>query len=193
ARPLRQVRIATGAIMHPLAAYLLHRGLPTLSLRVLAAQARAGELARRLARHPMVQRVGYPGLPGGDPQSLLGRQMAGAGSLLAFDVVGGLEAAACVMKRVRLIVPAVSLGSTDTLIQHPAGLTHRLVPARDREALGIDDGMLRLSVGIEAVDDIWADLEEALDAAAQTPWRAAGVHAAGAPEATGELATTGAG
>ena len=122
---IRKVRMATGALLHPLAAFLLHRGLPTLPLRVRAAQDGARMMAERLARHPKVARVHYPGLPGADPKGLLGRQMAGPGSVLAFEVSGGFEAARRVLEAVKIMVSAVSLGSTDTLIQHPAGLTHR--------------------------------------------------------------------
>jgi methionine-gamma-lyase len=165
ARRLRQVRILTGAVMHPLAAYLLHRGLPTLPLRVDAAQERAAELARRLVAHPAVTRVLYPGLPGADGQGLLGRQLRGPGAMLSFEVAGGHDAAAAVLRAVRLITPAVSLGSTDTLIEHPAGLTHRLVDPEARRAAGISAGLLRLSVGLEDVEDLWADLERALRAA----------------------------
>jgi methionine-gamma-lyase len=160
---LRQVRIATGALLHPLAGYLLHRGLATLPLRVRAAQAGAQILARRLEAHPAVARVLYPGLPGGDPAGLLGRQMRGPGTLLSFEVRGGHEAAARLLQDLRLITPAVSLGSTDTLIQHPAGLTHRVVAPEDRAAAGIVEGLLRLSVGLEDPEDLWADLEGALD------------------------------
>jgi len=159
---LRQVRALTGSILHPLAGFFLHRGLPTLALRVRAAQEGAIFLAERLARHPQVLRVCYPGLPGGDPHRLVGRQMAGPGSVLAFDLAGGFAAAAQVMSRVRLITPAVSLGSTDSLIEHPAGLTHRLVDAEARLETGITAGLLRLSVGIEDAADLWRDLEEAL-------------------------------
>ena len=162
ARRLRRVRILTGAVMHPLAAYLLHRGLPTLPLRVDASQERAAELARRLAAHPAVTRVLYPGLPGADEQGLLGRQLRGPGAMLSFEVAGGHDAAAAVLRGVRLITPAVSLGSTDTLIEHPAGLTHRLVDPEARRAAGISPGLLRLSVGLEDVEDLWADLERAL-------------------------------
>ncbi len=162
ARRLRQVRALTGGIMHPLAGYLLHRGLPTLPLRVLAAQERAQALAERLSAHPAVTRVLYPGLPGADPSGLIGRQQRGPGAMLAFEVAGGLETAARVMEGVRLITPAVSLGSTDTLIEHPAGLTHRLIEAEAREAAGITPGLLRLSVGLEEADDLWADLSAAL-------------------------------
>ncbi len=163
AAELRKVRIATGALLHPLAGYLLHRGLATLPLRVRAAQAGAQILARRLRTHPAVARVLYPGLPGGDPAGLLGRQMRGPGALLSFEVHGGHEAAARLLQSLRLITPAVSLGSTDTLIQHPAGLTHRVVAAEDRAAAGIAESLLRLSVGLEDPEDLWADLEGALD------------------------------
>ena len=162
---LRSVRVATGALLHPLAAYLLHRGLPTLPLRVEAAQTRATELARRLVGHPYVKRVRHPSLDGADPRQLVGRQMEGPGSLLAFDVLGGREAARAVLRAVRWITPAVSLGSTDTLIQHPAGLTHHVVDAGARRACGIGEGTLRLSVGLEAAEDLWDDLDRALCAA----------------------------
>jgi cystathionine beta-lyase/cystathionine gamma-synthase len=154
--------------MHPLAAYLLHRGLPTLPFRVLAAQERAQVLAERLARHPAVTRVLYPGLPDADPLGLLGRQQRGPGAIVSFEVTGGFEAAARVMGAVRLITPAVSLGSTDSLIQHPAGLTHRLVDHDAKEAAGITPGLLRLSVGLEQADDIWEDLSAALGRALLT-------------------------
>lgn len=169
ARRLRQVRVATGALLHPLGAYLLHRGLQTLPLRVERAQATAQTLAKRLAEHAGVARVHYPGLPGGDPQGLLGRQMRGAGTMLAFEVRGGHDEAAAVLRHVRLATPAVSLGSVDTLIQHPAGLTHRVVDAEAQAAGGISAGLLRLSVGLEAADDLWADLAHALAAAQEAP------------------------
>lgn len=165
ARRLRQVRVATGALLHPLGAYLLHRGLQTLPLRVERAQATAQTLAQRLAAHPAVEAVHFPGLPGGDPAGLLGRQMRGPGALLAFEVAGGYDAAARLLRAVRLATPAVSLGSVDTLIQHPAGLTHRVVEAGARATSGISEGLIRLSVGLEAADDLWADLRHALAAA----------------------------
>jgi cystathionine beta-lyase/cystathionine gamma-synthase len=167
---IRKVRIATGALLHPLAAFLLHRGLPTLPLRVKAAQDGARMIAERLARHPKVGRVHYPGLPGADPKGLLGRQMAGPGSVLAFEVAGGFEAARRVLGAVEVMVSAVSLGSTDTLIQHPAGLTHRCLSEEAKASNGISPSLLRLSVGLEDPMDLWADLERALEAAhAETP------------------------
>ncbi len=165
ARTLRQVRILTGGILHPLAAFLLLRGLPTLPMRVERAQATAGEIVRRLAAHPLVAAVHYPGHAGSDPTGLVGRQMSGPGSLLAFEVHGGAPAANALMRALTLVTPAVSLGSTDSLIQHPAGLTHRLVDPAVREAEGITDGLLRLSVGLESADAIWRDLEAGLAAA----------------------------
>ncbi len=170
-RQLRQVRLMTGALLHPLGAYLLHRGLPTLPSRVRTAQEGACHLAVRLAGHPAVGRVLYPGLPGGDPLNLVGRQMRGPGAVLAFEVAGGFEAASRVMREVRLMTPAVSLGSVDTLIQHPAGLTHRVVDAEARRQSGISAGLLRVSVGLEDPEDLWRDLEGALGA----PGSAAGI------------------
>ena len=161
ARALRQVRVATGGILHPLAGYLLHRGLQTLSLRVKAAQANAVELASRLQAHPMVRAVHFPGLGHTDPTGLVGRQMSGPGSVLAFEV-DDIHAARAVMEGVRLITPAVSLGSVDTLIQHPASLTHRVVEEDAKNESGVTPGLLRLSVGIEEPDDLWSDLVAAL-------------------------------
>jgi methionine-gamma-lyase len=151
---LRQVRILTGAVLHPVAAYLLHRSLPTLPARVRAAQATATILAERLAEHPVVTRVLYPKADG--------RQLRGPGAILAFEVEGGFAAAASVLDALELVTPAVSLGTTDTLVQHPAGLTHRLVDEEAKAELGITEGLLRLSVGLEDVDDLWGDLAQAL-------------------------------
>jgi len=166
ARRLRQVRVATGALLHPLAAYLLHRGLPTLPLRVERAQATAKVLAERLARRDAVAVVHYPGLDG--DTDLLHRQMRGPGAILAFEVEGGTEAATALLRAIHLMTPAVSLGSTDTLIQHPAGLTHRVVSDEGRAAGGISDGLLRISVGLEHPDDLWRDLARGLRAAQHT-------------------------
>ena len=162
AAPLRTMRAATGALLHPLAAYLLHRGLPTLKMRVEAAQANAQVLAQRLAEHPAVAKVHYPGLADAPNAHLVGTQMSGPGSLMAFEMRGGHAAAAQVMAKVRVMTSAVSLGSVDSLIQHPAGLTHRMVPDDVKLATGITPGLLRLSVGIEDVEDLWDDLMQAM-------------------------------
>lgn len=154
ARSLRQVRIATGGVLHPLAGYLLLRGLATLPIRVRRAAATAAALAEHLAGDPRVSRVHYPGRVAHRPC-----QMVTGGALLAFEVVGDPHT---VVRRVRLITPAVSLGSVETLIQHPASLTHQVVAPADRLAAGISDQLLRLSVGLEDLDDLWADLNQAL-------------------------------
>lgn len=159
AGPLRQVRILTGAILHPLGGYLLHRGLATLPLRVEAAQRTATELVCRLAVHPGVASVHYPGLPGGDPGDLLGSQLHGPGAMLALRPVADPHA---VIGKLALITPAVSLGSVDTLIEHPAALTHRLMSAADRARCGLAEDLLRLSVGLEDAEDLWEDLDQAL-------------------------------
>lgn len=161
---LRRVRVATGAVIHPLAGYLLHRGLQTLPLRVRASQAGALALTPRLAAHHAVRRVFYPGLPGGDPRGLIGRQMSGPGGILGFEVAD-LRTAQRVLSHLHLLVPAVSLGSCDTLIQAPAAYTHRVVDPEVRRATSISEGLLRISVGVEDPDDLWADLSQALDAA----------------------------
>jgi methionine-gamma-lyase len=164
ARPLRQVRAATGALLHPLGAYLLHRGLPTLHLRVEQAQRNAIVLAERLAGHPAIAAVHYPGLGTVRNAELVRTQMRGPGCLLAIELRDGYDAAAGVMAAVRLWTPAVSLGAVDSLIQHPAGLTHRTLDAETQRRAGISPGMLRLSAGIEHVEDLWNDLAQALDA-----------------------------
>lgn len=156
---LRKVRAVTGGILHPLAGYLLHRGLQTLPLRVRAQQDHAAKVAGWLASHSKVTRVRYPGLHECDPTGLVGRQMQGPGSMLAFEVAGGYAAAAKTAQNCRLITHAVSLGGVDTLIQHPASLTHRPVAPEARP----DPGLLRLSVGLEDADDLCADLSRALD------------------------------
>ncbi|MFG2954070.1 trans-sulfuration enzyme family protein [Streptomyces sp. NPDC048291] len=141
---LRKIRFATGGVLHPLAGYLLLRGLATLPVRVRAASATAAELARRLTAAPRVARVHYPRL---------------GGAMIAFEVYDDPHE---VISRVRLITPAVSLGSVDTLIQHPASISHRVVDEADRHGAGVSDGLLRLSVGLEDADDLWADLDGAL-------------------------------
>ncbi|MFN4001218.1 trans-sulfuration enzyme family protein [Microcella sp.] len=159
ATAIRPVRAITGGLLHPLGAYLLHRGLPTLALRVRAQQATAGELAVLLAQHPAVARVHYPGLPGSDPRGLLGTQLRGPGAMLAVDFAGGYAAAQTLTGALRLFTHAVSLGGVDSLVQHPASLTHRPVAPDARPGAGI----VRLSIGLESGVDLWRDLQAALD------------------------------
>jgi methionine-gamma-lyase len=165
ARRLRGVRIATGAVLHPMAAWHLHRGIATLPIRVRAMQETASELASRLALHPAVTCVHHPSLPGTDPDGLVGRQMSGPGSMVAFELRGGFTAARSVLDSLELATHAVSLGSTDTLAQHPASLTHRVVDAGSRSSSGIGDSLVRISVGLEDIDDLWRDLLRGLDRA----------------------------
>jgi cystathionine beta-lyase/cystathionine gamma-synthase len=160
---LRRVRALTGGLLHPIAAYLLHRGLRTLPVRVRAQQETAVVLAERLLAHPAVARVHYPGLPGQDPAGLVGTQLAGPGSIIALDLAGGYEAAARFTESCELVTHAVSLGGVDSLVQHPASLTHRPVAGDAKPGAGI----VRLSIGLEHVDDLTADLMGALDAAAE--------------------------
>jgi methionine-gamma-lyase len=160
AASLRRVRAVTGGVLHPLAGYLLHRGLQTLPIRVRAQQSSAQKLAEWLSKHPCVDAVHFPGLPGCDPDGIVGRQMSGPGSVMAFEVAGGYPAATAVANACTLISHAVSLGGTETLIEHPASLTHRPVAAEARP----NPGLLRISVGLECVEDLCADLDEALRA-----------------------------
>lgn len=157
AERIRPIRAVTGAVLHPLSAYLAHRGLQTLPLRVRAQQASAQVLAGWLAGMPDVDRVLYPGAAGCDPAGLVGTQMAGPGAVLAFDL-GTYSRAAHVAQACRLITHAVSLGGVDSLIQHPAALTHRPVAESARPGRGI----LRLSVGLETPEDLITDLEQAI-------------------------------
>lgn len=159
---LRQVRLVTGAILHPLAGYLLHRGLATLPMRVERASQSTAELAHRLSLHGQVGRVFHPSLMTGQEAALAGRQMRHGGAVLAFEVAAGKAAALAVMQHLKLITPAVSLGSVDSLIQHPASLTHRVVDEAGQEEGGINGRLLRLAVGLEAVDDLWRDIDSAL-------------------------------
>ncbi len=158
AAALRRVRAVTGALMHPLGAYLLHRGLSTLPLRVRAQQESAQKTAVWLSAHPAVVRVFYPQIPECDPLGLVGRQMRGPGAMLALQLAGGYDHAARVTSKVRLFTHAVSLGGVDSLIQHPAALTHRPVAPDARPSADI----VRLSIGLEDVADLHRDLDQAL-------------------------------
>lgn len=157
ARSLRQVRAVTGALLHPLGAYLLHRGLTTLPLRVRAQQGTARQVAEWLRTHPAVEQVHYPSRET-DPRGLLDRQLHGTGAMIAVALSGGYEAAARVTSDVEIFTHAVSLGGVDSLIQHPAALTHRPVAPEARPAANI----VRLSIGLEAVEDLIVDLDQAL-------------------------------
>jgi cystathionine beta-lyase/cystathionine gamma-synthase len=153
---------AIGAVPSPFDCYMVLRGLKTLGVRMRAHVASAGELAGRLAEHAAVERVIYPGLESHPGHQLAARQMKGAGGMISLVVKGGLDPARRVLERLRLFTCAESLGGVESLAEHPAIMTHATIPQPQREALGISDGLLRLSVGLEAVEDLWADLEHAL-------------------------------
>ena len=137
-------------------------GLPTLATRMNNMQKTAIRVAEFLAKHPKVKKVHYPGLPDHPQHQLAKRQMAGFGGMLSFET-GSLENAKTILKSVRLCSLAESLGGVETLISHPASMSHASVPAADRERGGITDGLLRISVGIEDVEDLIADVEQALE------------------------------
>jgi len=154
-----------GGVLSPFSAFLVARGIATLALRVERHCTNALAVARVLAEHPAVAHVAYPGLPSHPRHEVAARQMTGGfGGMIAFEVRGGVAAGRTLMGAVRLATLAVSLGDARTLICHPASMTHSSIPAAARQAGGISDGLIRLSVGIEDVDDIIADLIQALAA-----------------------------
>ena len=157
------IRRSQGAILGPFEAYLLMRGMRTLHLRAAAQARSAMALAERLSGHPKVARVLYPGLPQHPGHDIAARQMDGGfGYMLSVQVTEGEAAAIRTAARVRLWKRATSLGGVESLIEHPAIMTHASVPPHVRAELGIDDGLVRLSVGIEDADDLIQDLRSAL-------------------------------
>lgn len=152
-----------GGVISPFDAWLLIRGLKTLGIRMERHCENAMKVAEFLEKHPAVEKVYYPGLPSHPQHELAKKQMDGFGGMISFELKGGLEAGKILMNSVKLITLAVSLGCVDTLIQHPASMTHSVVPREERLKAGITDGLVRLSVGIEDVEDIIADLEQALN------------------------------
>ncbi|MEC3863265.1 methionine gamma-lyase [Mesobacterium sp. TK19101] len=152
----------TGAVMAPFNAMLVLRGLKTLALRMQRHCASAQVVAEWLEAQPEVAKVYYPGLPSFDQNALAQKQMDAPGAMIAFELTGGLEAGRRLMNGLRMITRAVSLGDAETLIQHPASMTHSTYTAEERATHGISDGLIRLSVGLEDVEDILADLDAAL-------------------------------
>ena len=161
-KQIRAMLINLGANMDPHQAYLVSRGLKTLALRVERAEQSARIVAPWLEARPEVAWVRYIGLPSHPQHALAGRQMTGYGSMIAFELKGGTEAGRIVMDSVKLAGLAVSLGGVETLISHPASMTHAGMARENRLAAGITDGLVRLSIGIEDVADILADLDQAL-------------------------------
>jgi methionine-gamma-lyase len=150
-----------GGVPSPFDCWLTNIGLKTLPLRMARHTESGMAVARFLDQHPAVVATHYPGLLDDPGHEVAARQMDGFGAMIAFDL-GSYDAAAGLLDRVQLAALAVSLGNVDTLIQHPASLTHRMVPPEERAASGITDGLVRLSVGLEGVEDIIADLDQAL-------------------------------
>ena len=151
-----------GANVSPFEAWLANTGLKTLEIRMQRHCKNAQKVAEFLEAHPAVSRVYYPGLPSHPGHELAKKQMHGFGGMIAFELNGGLEAGKRMMNNVQLCTLVVSLGNTDTLIQHPASMTHSTLTPEIRRKMGLTDGLVRLSVGIENVEDIIADLDQAM-------------------------------
>ena len=153
---------SVGAVAGPFDSFLAMRGLKTLHLRMQAHCANASELATWLQKHPAIEKVIYPGLKSHPQYALAKRQMDGPGGIITIEVKGGLRRARKVLERCHLFALAESLGGVESLVDHPAIMTHASVPAANRRKLGISDGLIRLSVGVEDVRDLRAELEAAL-------------------------------
>ena len=158
---LRFLQNSAGAILSPFESWLILRGVKTLAVRMRQHNSNGLAVAQYLERHAKVKRVHYPGLPSHPQHELARRQMKGFGGMISFET-GSIENARTVLRTVRLCSLAESLGGVETLISHPATMTHASVPAAERKHLGITDGLVRISVGIEDVEDLIADLDQAL-------------------------------
>ncbi|UMZ09539.1 methionine gamma-lyase [Pseudomonas sp. MPFS] len=163
---LQGLKDLTGAVMSPQDAFLLMRGLKTLSLRMDRHCSNALAVARYLQAHPLVQWVAYPGLPSFTQYALAKRQMKLPGGMIAFELKGGLPSGCGFMNALQLFSRAVSLGDAESLAQHPASMTHSTYTPEERAAHGIAEGLVRLSVGLEDIDDLLADLAQALEVCA---------------------------
>ncbi|HRI71494.1 MAG TPA: cystathionine gamma-synthase [Polyangium sp.] len=155
---------AMGAVPSPFDCFLVLRGLKTLPLRVRHQSAAALTLATRLESHPQVARVHYPGLASHPDHALAARQMRAFGGMISVEIKGGLDVGRRMLERLRIFACAESLGGVESLAEHPAIMTHASVPEEARRALGISDGLVRLSIGLEGVEDLWNDIEQALAA-----------------------------
>ena len=160
---LKTVLVQMGGTIDPHQAWLVLRGIKTLAMRVRVAQENAQRLAGELSQHPMIASVMYPGLSSHPQHQLAKTQMKGFGSMISFEMAGGIEAGRLLMDTVKLSTLAVSLGGVESLIQHPASMTHAAVSRESRVKAGIGDGLVRLSVGCEAHADLHHDLFSALD------------------------------
>ena len=161
-KEIRHIMMMLGCCMDPTQAYMVIRGVKTLSLRVMKQQENAEIIAKWLSQHPAVASVSYPGLCS-HPQYETGqKQMKGPGSLISFELKGGYKAGETLMNNIKLVLLAVSLGGVESLMSHPASMTHSKMTKESRVAGGITDGLVRFAVGIEDVNDIIADLDQAL-------------------------------
>jgi methionine-gamma-lyase len=158
------LRWMTGATISPLNAFLILRGLKTLEIRMARHSASAATVVELLAGHKAVSQLSYPGLKSFPQYELAKRQMSAPGGLIAFELAGGMQAGMEFMNRLKLVTRAVSLGDAETLVQHPASMTHATYSPEERAAHGIGDGLLRFSIGLENADDILDDIQQALDA-----------------------------
>ena len=156
---------AIGGVASPMDSFLVLRGVKTLGIRMQRHAENAGKVVEFLATHPKVLKVTYPGLSSHPQHALAKRQMSGFGGMATFEIRGGLESARAFLKAVKIFACAESLGGVESLIEHPAIMTHASVPKETREKLGIADGFIRLSVGIEEAQDLIDDLAQALKAA----------------------------
>jgi len=159
---LRKTMVYMGGNMDPHQAYFVIRGVKTLSLRMEKAQENAMKIAQYLENHPKVEKVMYPGLPSHPQYELAKKQMKGPGSMISFELKGGYNAGVVLMNNVKVALLAVSLGGVETLIQHPASMTHASMTPEGRKAANITEGLVRYSVGIENVEDLIQDLDQAL-------------------------------
>ncbi len=160
---IRPMMVTLGCNMDPHQAYMVIRGLKTLSIRMDRSQENAMKVATYLEKHPKVKWVRYPGLPSHPQYELAQKQMKGPGGMISFELEGGLEAGKVLMNSVKLAILAVSLGGVESLIQHPASMTHSKMDKQSRLNSGITDGLVRFSVGIENVEDILDDLNQGLE------------------------------
>ena len=168
-RRLRETMVITGCNMDPHQAFLVHRGIKTLALRLERSQENAFKIARWLESRPEVTWVRFSGLPSHPQYELASRQMRGPGATISFELKGGLEAGKSLMNNIRLAALAVSLGGVESLIEHPASMTHAGMGPEGRLNAGITDGLVRYSVGIEDADDLIEDLGQGLAAEQPVP------------------------
>ncbi|MEG1572035.1 MAG: PLP-dependent aspartate aminotransferase family protein [Bacteroidales bacterium] len=161
-KTLRGMMVMLGCNMDPMQSYMVLRGLKTLGIRIDRAQENAIKAAQFLENHPKVAWVRYPGLPSHPQFDLAKKQMKGPGTMISFELKGGIEAGRKMMNAVEMAILAVSLGGVETLIQHPASMTHAKMDSESKHKAGITDGLVRFSVGIEDIDDIIHDLDQAL-------------------------------